>query len=169
LILGLETDAIGKLRGTAVEFGGLRDEGERSRARIRRKQRTKNDPVVSSNGGGAVGTTSGIVVEGAGAPDARGVAMDLGVVNSIEVEAVEETTGVSQSGDALGETQTNGREIPRGVGESVEVAPEAGLIGSGSSLDEGVMRCGEKQAGGPGGEVTMSRGGESRTKNTEKA
>jgi hypothetical protein len=81
LILGLEGDAIGKLRGATVEFSRLRHESERGRRRVRGKQRTQDDPVVSANGAGAVGTTSGIVVEGAAAPDIRRVAVDFGVVN----------------------------------------------------------------------------------------
>lgn len=77
---------------------------------------------------------------------------------------MKETTRVRQSSNALSETETDGWEIPRRVGEGMEVAPEVRLISSGGSLDEGVMRGGEKQAGGPGNKMTMARSRESGTK-----
>ena len=44
------------------------------------EQGPEHHPVVGPHGGSSIGTAGGIFVEGAGSPDVRAIAMDLGVI-----------------------------------------------------------------------------------------
>ena len=51
------------------------------------EQGAEDDPVVGADGAGAVGAAGGVLVEGAGPPDVRAGAMDLGVVDGRDLSS----------------------------------------------------------------------------------
>ena len=61
------------------------------------QERPEDDPVVGSDGGGAVGAAGGVLVERAGAPDVGVAAMDLGVVDGPDMVAMPERPGASST------------------------------------------------------------------------
>src|SRR5208282_4724012 len=57
------------------------------------EQGPEHHPVVGPHGGSSIGTAGGIFVEGAGSPDVRAIAMDLGVIDGRDMIAVPEPPG----------------------------------------------------------------------------
>src|SRR5919107_1040270 len=69
------------------------------------KQCPEDDPVVGTDGGGPVGAACGVLVEGAGAPDALAVAVDLGVIDGRDTVAVPDAAGgrLDEAGQTAGD------------------------------------------------------------------
>ncbi len=69
------------------------------------EQGPEHHPVVGPHGGCSIGTAGGIFVEGAGSPDVRAIAMDLGVIDGRDMIAVPEPPGggLDQPGQAGGD------------------------------------------------------------------
>ncbi len=69
------------------------------------EQGPEHHPVVGPHGGSSIGTAGGIFVEGAGSPDVRAIAMDLGVIDGRDMIAVPEPPGggLDQPGQAGGD------------------------------------------------------------------
>ena len=63
------------------------------RLAVAREQGPEADPVVSPNGGGPVGAASGVLMEGACAPDMFAGAMNLGAINGRDSVAVPDPAG----------------------------------------------------------------------------
>src|SRR5436305_12826676 len=69
------------------------------------EQCPERHPVVGADGGGPVGAAGGVLVEGAGAPDIRAGAVDLGVIDGRDVVAVPGAAGglLDQTGEVAGD------------------------------------------------------------------
>src|SRR3954470_1402911 len=88
------------------------------------EQGPEADPVVGPHGGGPVGAAGGVLVEGAGAPDIRAVAMDLGVIGGPDVVAVPDPPRclLDQPGQAAGDVVG---PPGAGLGEGLDRLPVA--------------------------------------------
>src|SRR5262249_42521244 len=112
----------------------------------------EDDPVVGADGAGAVGAAGGVLMEGAGAPDVRPGAMDLGVIDGRDVVAVPDPPrgGGDQAGQVVGDAAL----VPAAVlGEGLEGLPGGGLLQGQDRLGDGVLLDVEDQGGDPLGEV----------------
>src|SRR5262249_51877954 len=123
------------------------------------EQGAQDDPVVGADGTGAVGAAGGVLVEGAGAPDVRAGAMDLGVIDGRDVVAVPDPTrGVfDQAGRGVGDPAL----VPAAVlGEGFEGLPGGGPLQGQDRLGDGVLLDVERHRGDPLGEAAEAAAGE---------
>ena len=86
-----------QLRLAEVELAG--DRQEPGGLGLFMEQGAEDHPVVGPDGAGPVGAAGGVLVEGAGPPDVRAGAMDLGVIDGRDPVAVPDAgPGRSRSG-----------------------------------------------------------------------
>ena len=114
---------------------------------------------MGADGGGAIGATGGVLVEGAGPPDVRAAAMDLGVVDGRDVIAVPDPTGggLDQAGQVVGDAAL----VPAAVlGEGLQGLPGGGLLQGQDRLGDGVLLDVERHGGDPLGEAAEAAAGE---------
>jgi len=98
-------------------------------------------------------------VEGAVAPDALAVAVDLGVVARGDVVAVPESVG--QLSEPSGQQAFQGFLVPTAVCDEVlQGFPVVGLVDAEQCLGEGVVLQGEDQSGSLLDEAAVSGDGE---------
>jgi hypothetical protein len=152
---GLRASALGartfrQLRLAEIE--PTRD-GKEPRGLIRvGEERAEDDPIMGSDGGGAVGTACRVFVEGAGAPNMGFAAMDFGVVERPNMVAVPQTVG-----RLLDESRQPGGDVsgvPGAVlGEGFQSFPVSGPIEGEHRLSDGVLFDVERQGREPLGEA----------------
>ena len=147
----------GQLTLAEIEPPGDRQEPGRPAGFI--EQRPEHHPVMSPDGGRPVGTASGVLVEGAGAPDVLAAAVDLGVIDSRDVVAVPEPTGgfLDQTGEVAGD---GGGVPPAVLGELLHRLPVGGAFEGEHRQSEGVLLDIEGQGRDLLGEPTVSGAGE---------
>ena len=99
---------------------------------------SENDPVVGSDGGGAVGAACGVLMERAGAPNVGVAAMDLGVVERPDMVAIPEP-----GRGLLDEPRQRARDVvvvPGAVlGEGLQGFPVAGPVEGEHGLSDRVL------------------------------
>src|SRR5262249_1892259 len=118
-------------------------------------------PVVSTYCGSAVGTASGVLVVGTGAPDLLAGAMHFGIVASPDVIAIPDPVGGLF--DKAGDGTLQDRLVPGTVlGEGFQRFPVLGSVQVGEGLGDGVFVDVEGQSGDPLGEAVESGCGEGR-------
>ena len=157
---------LGQLRFAEVKLAGERQEPGRLLGVL--QQGAQDDPVVSPHGGGPVGAAGGVFVEGAGAPDVRAAAMDLGVIESRDMVAVPEPTGGCL--DQAGQTASDAVGVPGAVfGERFHGLPVEGAFHGQGRLGDGVFFDIEGHGGDPLGEAAVSGPREAPGEATEQA
>ena len=123
------------------------------------EQGPEHHPVVGPHGGSSIGTAGGIFVEGAGSPDVRAIAMDLGVIDGRDMIAVPEPPGggLDQPGQAGGDVVG----VPGAVlGEGFQRLPVSGPLQGQDRLGDGVLLAVDGHGGDPFGEPAKAGAGE---------
>ena len=121
---------------------------------------------MSPHGGGPVGATGGVFVEGAGPPDMLARAMDLGVIDGRDPVAMPEPPRLFV--DEL--RQRAGEEVglPEGVlGEGLDGLPVVDPLDGGDGLGDGVLLDIEGKCGDPLDEAAMTGASEGGGKRLE--
>nr|WP_244884947.1 hypothetical protein [Singulisphaera acidiphila] len=109
---------------------------------------------MGPDGGRLVGAARGVLVEGAGAPDVRPGAMDLGVIDGRDVEAVPDPPrGLL---DRAGQGDGDPAGVPDAVlGEALQALPVVGPFDGDEALGDGVLLDVEGQGRDPFGEIRV--------------